>query len=160
MFNRYQGKAIERLAHEVTTLDVIQSTNKESTSVIDLDGEEVEFKHYEQVNVGDFILYIDDDDIYHCSRKVFLDRNHIKGVDLDFGTAVKVMKAGGKVARAGWNGANMFAFLVEGGGAVVSKQAYACVQREYLALKTAQGDVATWAPSGSDTLACDWFIVE
>ena len=32
--------------------------------------------------------------------------------------------------------------------------------RAYWALKTAQGDVATWHPSGSDSLAEDWYIVE
>ena len=32
--------------------------------------------------------------------------------------------------------------------------------REYWALKTAQNDVAVWAPSGSDSLAEDWCIVD
>ena len=32
--------------------------------------------------------------------------------------------------------------------------------REYLALKTAQNDIATWSPSGSDSLAEDWMVVE
>jgi hypothetical protein len=32
--------------------------------------------------------------------------------------------------------------------------------RAYWALKTAQNDIATWAPSGSDTLAKDWQIVD
>lgn len=32
--------------------------------------------------------------------------------------------------------------------------------REYWALKTAQEDVATWSPSGSDSLANDWCTVE
>ena len=31
--------------------------------------------------------------------------------------------------------------------------------RAYWALKTAQEDVATWSPSGSDSLAEDWLIV-
>jgi hypothetical protein len=32
--------------------------------------------------------------------------------------------------------------------------------RAYWALKTAQEDVATWAPSGSDSLAEDWSILD
>jgi len=32
--------------------------------------------------------------------------------------------------------------------------------RAYWALKTSQHDVATWSPSGSDSLAEDWYIVE
>jgi hypothetical protein len=31
--------------------------------------------------------------------------------------------------------------------------------RAYWALKTAQNDVAPWAPSGSDSLAEDWELV-
>ncbi len=85
-----------------------------------------------------------------------------------FGQAIEAMKNGFKVARKGWNGKGMFAYLVPansypaqtgvakshfGEGAMVP-------YREYLALKTAQGDVATWAPSGSDALAEDWQLVE
>ena len=87
---------------------------------------------------------------------------------LTFGLAVEALKKGLKVARAGWNGKGMFAYLVPanscpaqtgaakshfGDGAMVP-------YRAYLALKTAQGDVATWAPSCSDALAEDWMIVE
>ena len=87
---------------------------------------------------------------------------------LTFGLAVEALKKGMKVARAGWNGKGMFAYLVPansypaqtgaakshfGDGAMV-------LYRAYLALKTAQGDVATWAPSCSDALAEDWLIVE
>jgi hypothetical protein len=32
--------------------------------------------------------------------------------------------------------------------------------RAYIALKTAQEDIATWAPSGSDALAEDWCTIE
>lgn len=168
MFNKYQGKAVERLAHEVTAIDIIRSLD-ESTSDIEIEGEKVEFKHYEPVNVGDFIVYLTDEDIYHCSRKVFLDRNHIEGVDLDFGTAVKVMKSGGKVARKGWNGASMFAWFNVGGKKVAVDPVMEdgkfstgglMKMRPHFLLKTAQDDVAVWNPSTSDCLANDWFIVE
>lgn len=32
--------------------------------------------------------------------------------------------------------------------------------RAYWALKTAQNDIAMWSPSGSDSLAEDWFILD
>ncbi|MBT0666995.1 DUF2829 domain-containing protein [Novosphingobium profundi] len=85
---------------------------------------------------------------------------------MTFGHAVEMMKAGLRVTRAGWNGAGMFAYLVPeasypvqtgaakehfGEGAMVP-------YRAYLALKTAQGDVATWQPSASDVLATDWSV--
>lgn len=87
---------------------------------------------------------------------------------MDFGMAIAALKMGKRVARAGWNGAGQFVYLVPaasypaqtgiakahfGEGAMVP-------YRAYLALKTAQGDVSTWAPSCSDSLAEDWTIVE
>lgn len=32
--------------------------------------------------------------------------------------------------------------------------------RPHIDLKTADGSIATWAPSGSDALAEDWYIIE
>jgi len=69
---------------------------------------------------------------------------------LTFGMALEMLKKGRRVARAGWNGAGQFVFLMP------AMSPY----RAYLALKTAQGDIATWAPSCSDALAEDWTIVE
>ena len=83
---------------------------------------------------------------------------------MTFGTAIESAKAGYRIARKGWNGSGMFVYYVAadkyeatsevaktyfGEGAMVN-------YREYLALKTADGDVATWAPSTSDCLAEDW----
>jgi hypothetical protein len=87
---------------------------------------------------------------------------------MTFGLAIDALKAGKKVARIGWNGAGMFVYLVpaasypaQTGIAKAHFGADAMVPyRAYLALKTAQGDVATWAPSCSDALAEDWIIVE
>ena len=87
---------------------------------------------------------------------------------LTFGQAIEALKAGKKVARIGWNGSGQFVYLVpaasypaQTGIAKAYFGADAMVPyRAYLALKTAQGDVATWAPSCSDALAEDWIIVE
>jgi len=72
------------------------------------------------------------------------------------------------MARTGWNGQGMFAYIVPAASypaqTGVAKEYFGenamVPYREYWALKTAQDDVATWAPSGSDTLAEDWMIVE
>lgn len=87
---------------------------------------------------------------------------------MSFGQAIEAMKAGAKVARAGWNGLGMFAYYVPAASypaqTGVAKAFYGegalVPYRAYMALKTAQGDVATWSPSGSDALADDWLIVE
>lgn len=88
--------------------------------------------------------------------------------NLNFGQAIEAVKAGKKISRAGWNGSGMFAYLVPANsypaqtGAAKSHFGESAMvpYREYLALKTAQGDVATWAPSCSDALAEDWEVVE
>ena len=86
--------------------------------------------------------------------------------NLNFGQAIEAAKQGKKVARNGWNGANMFAYIIPANSYPASTQAMKdyfkgelVPYRAYWALKTAQEDIATWTPSGSDTLAEDWIIV-
>jgi hypothetical protein len=85
---------------------------------------------------------------------------------MDIGYARNLIKEGKKAARKGWNGANMFIYYVPAASyppvTDVAKEAFGgedVPYREYVALKTAQGDVATWSPSGSDFLADDWIEV-
>ncbi len=87
--------------------------------------------------------------------------------NLNFGAAIEAAKQGKKVARKGWNGAGMFAYIVPANSYPASTEAMKkhfkgelIPYRAYWALKTAQEDVATWAPSGSDSLAEDWTILE
>lgn len=90
---------------------------------------------------------------------------HGKGT---FGMAIEAAKQGFKVARVGWNGSGMFAYIVPANSypaqTGVAKEHFGenamVPYRAYWALKTAQDDVATWAPSGSDSLAEDWMVVE
>ncbi len=88
-----------------------------------------------------------------------------------FGAAVMLAKRGHKVARKGWNGAGMYVVIMDGypGGVPANEETllrhgletgtYVKI-RPYWALKTAQDDIAMWAPSGSDSLAEDWVLVE
>lgn len=85
-----------------------------------------------------------------------------------FGEAIELAKRGFKVARTGWNGSGMFAYIVPAASypakTGAAKQYFGqdalVPYREYWALKTAQNDIATWSPSGSDSLANDWCIVD
>jgi hypothetical protein len=87
---------------------------------------------------------------------------------MTFGQAIDAMKAGQKVARAGWNGKGMFAYYVPansypvqtgaakshfGEGAMVPYNAY-------MAIKNVNETVSTWVPSVNDVLSDDWRIVE
>lgn len=85
---------------------------------------------------------------------------------MNFGGALEALKGGAKVARAGWNGRDMFLYYVPAKTypveteAARSKFGDEVPYRAYIALVTAQGDVATWSPSTSDALAEDWEIIE
>lgn len=89
-----------------------------------------------------------------------------KGDEFDFGTATHLMKLGNRVQRAGWNGKGMFVYYVPAASYPADRNSKSTMAgefaddmvpyREYLALKTAQNDVSTWAPSVSDALAEDW----
>lgn len=87
-----------------------------------------------------------------------------------FGDAIHAAKFGMKVARTGWNGSGMYAVIMPGyPEGIACNEATAKVHgvpvgtvlkfRPYWALKTAQNDIAMWAPSGSDSLAEDWIVV-
>jgi len=86
--------------------------------------------------------------------------------NLDFGAAIKAAKEGKRVCREGWNGAGMYAYIVPANSYPAQTEAAKkqfgdlVPYRAYWALKTAQNDVATWAPSGSDSLAEDWIILD
>ena len=84
--------------------------------------------------------------------------------DFNFGRALEILKAGGRVARAGWNGKGMFLYLVQGSKFVVNRpplnQIYTeGTEVEYLAhidMRTANGTLVPWLASQSDLLANDW----
>ena len=85
----------------------------------------------------------------------------------DFGQAIKCLKEGKRLSRKGWNGSGMYAYYVPANSypatTEIAKKEFGgdlVPYRPYLALKTAQNDIATWNPSTSDCLAEDWFVVE
>lgn len=86
---------------------------------------------------------------------------------MTFSEAVSALKIGHKVARTGWNGAAMFVFLVQGSVFKVNRPPLLGIYpenteityRPHIDIKTADGSIATWAPSNSDVLSDDWVIV-
>lgn len=84
---------------------------------------------------------------------------------MDFSDALLMLKGGKRVAREGWNGSGMFVYRVpadtypartEVAKAEFGDMVHYCA---YFALKTAQGNVATWVPSSTDLDAADWMVV-
>lgn len=86
----------------------------------------------------------------------------------DFSWALKQIKAGNRVARSGWNGKEMFLFLVAGSTFKVNRPPLLGIYPEgteinyhaHIDMKTATGEIVPWAASQSDLLSTDWMLVE
>ena len=87
---------------------------------------------------------------------------------MNFGEALAAIKAGKRVARAGWNGKGMFLFLVPGSTFTVNREPLLSIMGEgtqvqyhaHIDMKTAQGYVVPWLASQSDLLSEDWEIAD
>lgn len=85
---------------------------------------------------------------------------------MDFGEALAHLKAGGRVAREGWNGKGMFLFLVPGSTFEVNREPLLSIMgagtkvnyHAHIDMKTAQGTVVPWLASQTDVLAEDWAL--
>lgn len=88
---------------------------------------------------------------------------------MDIGSAVRVLKEGGRVGRFGWNGKNMWLSLTPGN--MISHEkfwsphnrqfAYDQPNSEaevlpYVTMKTADDKIVPWLCSQTDLLAEDW----
>ena len=87
---------------------------------------------------------------------------------MNFGDALAAIKAGKRIARAGWNGRGMFLFLVPGSTFTVNREPLLSIMGEgtqvqyhaHIDMKTAQGYVVPWLASQADLLSEDWEIVD
>lgn len=85
----------------------------------------------------------------------------------DFGQALNALRAGKKVQRAGWNGKDMFLFLVPGSKFQVNRAPLLGIYPEgtvidylpHIDMKTATGEIVPWLASQTDVLAYDWQLV-
>lgn len=71
----------------------------------------------------------------------------------DFGEAIKVMRAGKRVRRLGWNGKGMWI-------AIEQPNLYGRMTEPFVYMKTAQGGLIPWLASQADMLARDFEICE
>lgn len=84
---------------------------------------------------------------------------------LNFGEALLLLKEGKKVARNGWNGTGMFLYHVPANlypaQTEAAKRTFGDMvpYGEYIAMKTAQGNVVPWLASQTDMLSGDWYEV-
>lgn len=86
----------------------------------------------------------------------------------DFSTALLYLRQGRRVARLGWNGKDMFLFLVPGSTFKVNRAPLLGIYPEgteiqyhgHIDMRTAQGYVVPWVASQADLLADDWVFVD
>lgn len=71
---------------------------------------------------------------------------------MDFGDALMALKTGHRVARAGWNGKNMWLEIQEPNP--ISKMTL-----PYIFMSTVDGNLVPWLASQTDMLAEDWEVV-
>ena len=86
---------------------------------------------------------------------------------MDFSKALKHLKNGKRIARKGWNGKNMFLFLVEPLAFSASKEASNSLGNNGVALlpsiamyTTNKKILVGWLASQTDMLAEDWGIIK
>lgn len=83
---------------------------------------------------------------------------------MTFGEAIKEIKDGGMVRRAGWNGKGMHIYLEDGYSETVKGGVFAGEVRKYepvICMYNAQGTHQPgWLANQPDILAEDWEIVE
>jgi hypothetical protein len=86
---------------------------------------------------------------------------------LSFSEALVLLKDGKRVRRTGWNGKDMFIFLVPGSSFQVTRppllgiypEGYTISYHAHIDMKTAQGYVVPWLASQADLLDEDWELV-
>lgn len=125
------------------------------------DGYLVEYIDGGQANHPDFDGYIS------WSPKDVFERAYRRSDGLTFGDALELLKAGKKVARAGWNGKGMFLFLVPGSNFKANRAPLLGIYPEgteinycpHIDMKTADDKFVPWLASQTDVLAEDWGVV-
>ena len=86
---------------------------------------------------------------------------------MSFSAAIEAVKIGCRVAREGWNGRDMFIFLVPGSHFQVNRppllgiypEGTAIDYRPHIDMRTADGEIVPWVASQSDLLCDDWSVV-
>jgi len=84
-----------------------------------------------------------------------------------FGEALTLLKNGKQVTRQGWNGKNMFLFLVPSSTFKVNRPPLLGIYKEgteinyhaHIDMRTAQGTIVPWLASQTDVLAEDWQVL-
>jgi len=114
---------------------------------------------------GDGYNYRDINDIQHSVLdSVTMENEYGEMKGTGFNNALLLLKAGAKVARAGWNGKGMHLIIVEPYNDMGITDAQVSKVTEgtllpWIGMKTADNKFVPWLASQTDMLAEDWVIV-
>lgn len=79
---------------------------------------------------------------------------------MDFGDAIRALKMGRRVSRAGWNGKGMWLVLIHPGNAMHTSTAGGFDMQPCIGMKTADDKMQPgWLASQADMLGEDWGLV-
>ena len=119
-----------------------------------------------EVGADGYKVKYEEDYISWCPKEVFEKHNRLCN-GMTFGQAIEALKQDKRVARQGWNGKDMYLYLVISTELQSGlKYGYGEYQGEpqfvdVICMKTAQNTlVVGWLASQTDMLSDDWVIVE
>lgn len=78
---------------------------------------------------------------------------------MDFSDALRIAKAGNKIARKCWNENGMWVACESVAGKITNHGVTARISHPLLLIKNANGTFATWVPSITDLFAEDWWVL-
>lgn len=81
-FTRYLGKPITRDAYQLNDIDLaLMSCDPETKrATLDIEGVPIAFAYHcepSEIKAGDYVVFLNEQDTYHCSQEVFEDRNEV-----------------------------------------------------------------------------------
>lgn len=121
----------------------------------DDEGYLVEYLDGGKANHKDFTGYIS------WSPKDVFERAYRPTFGLNFGLALEALKQGQRLARAGWNGKDMWIGYVHPHSYDIFSIAFPSAMDllPFIAMKTADDKVVPWLASQTDLLAEDWMVL-
>lgn len=75
LFSEFESKPIKRNALKITEEHGILYLEEKSEAVVRTPLGDLTFKCYEEPKIGDYVCYLNAEDVYHCNAEVFADRN-------------------------------------------------------------------------------------
>jgi len=111
--------------------------------------EQIEFEHLEHIKELAIKYDLLIDKFIRTMENMAL--NGVQSEGMDIGSAIKLMKAGGRISKESWK----------------NKQIYLSIKCEsnhpnenYICVKTVSNYFVPWYPNSQDLLSTDWFLIK